>query len=370
MTERIRALLDEAAEEIRPLAADPAPGIVRRAVARRRRVIAATAVVATVAALAAGTVLRVVGGTGPAPREVAASPSPLPSPLPRVLEPEVVDGEVRFNGLILPLAPGWKYREVETAVDYCVIEPKTVVLAMNGLGPGGDCNAHAQLQLSDDWQRYYRVHMFQAGRRFSLGLNEIVLPGGQPLWLDDNEVHNIVRGMQSSFTAGSLAAPWAAARLSYEMSPAEAAAVLQSIRGVPAPVTRLVVPDGVSDVYLNLDGETVHSTDPAVLKQVIERLRGLERMVQPAELPCAGAKVISPRLPDWLLAAKDMAQLDLVIMNPSPSPATTKISVLHQVTVGIGTAAECSFATSSDGGRVWLPAGFAAELHELIGGKP
>ncbi|MEU8081927.1 hypothetical protein AB0B31_41505 [Catellatospora citrea] len=330
---------------------------------------AATAVVATVAALAAGTVLR-VGWPGTAPREVAASPSPLPSPLPRVLEPEVVDGEVRFNGLIIPLAKGWKYREVETAVDYCAIEPKTVVLAMNGLSPGGDCTAHAQIQLSDGWLPYYNAHPALLARKFSLGFNEIVLPGGQPLWLDDNEVHNIVRGMQSSFTAGGLAAPWAAARLSYEMTPAEAATVLQSIRGLPAPVTRLVVPDGVTDVYLNLHGETVHSTDPAVVKQVIEQLRGLERMVQPSELPCAGAKVISPRLPGWSLAAKDMAQLDLVTVNPSASPANARTSVLNRVTVGIGTSTECSYATSSDGGRVWLPAGFAAELHQLIGGKP
>ena len=140
--------------------------------------------------------------------------------------------------------------------------------------------------------------------------------------------------------------------------------------GIPAPVSRLVVPDGVSDVYLNLHGDAAHSVDPAVVKQVIERLRGLEHMVQPSELPCAGAKVISPRLPDWSLAAQDMAQLDLVTVNPSPSAANARTPVLNRVMVGIGTSAECAYATSSDGGRVWLPAGFAAELHKLIGGKP
>ena len=141
MTERIRALLDEAAGEVRPLAADPAPGLIRRAVARRRRVTAVTAVVATVAALAAGTALRVSAGRAPRRPRSRLRRLRCPRRCCARAGAAVVDGEVRFNGLIMPLAPGWNYREVETAVDYCTIEPKTVVFARRGFGPGGDCNA-------------------------------------------------------------------------------------------------------------------------------------------------------------------------------------------------------------------------------------
>ncbi|WP_433722995.1 hypothetical protein ACQP2Y_45510 [Actinoplanes sp. CA-051413] len=183
-------------------------------------------------------------------------------------------------------------------------------------------------------------------------VNEVVLPSGQPLWLNSNDLKNM-RRMQY----GRVEAPWAAVSVSMLGQRPQVEALLGGITADPVAPARLTLPATSPAVQLSLSAEKqLTSTDPAVIDQIRALLATLDRPVKPGELPCPGAK---PLTGTWKLAGTDMAALTF----------TDAVGHLASATVAISTGDTCAFATSSLGGRVHLPAGFLGRVEQLLGDR-
>lgn len=371
MTERIHHLLDEAVAGVQPRDPDPVPALLRRAGRdRRRRWAMGGAAVAVAASLIA------VGGFAtvnrPSPPPIAApAPPPDLTDLPQPA-PAVSGGVVRAGGVTIAVPPGWTVSDRSRA-DYCDIANRTILLGTM-IMPGGDCNSHSQLALG-----LWRPTVFPAGmieesdatfHDMSLW-NEVVLPGGQPLWLDANNAGNIDAAEDLTFAASNLVLPWARMQISTEYHRADES-VLSGIASEPAPPATLGLPVDFTAVALTVKGKgRLRTDDPAVAAQVLELLRGLDRPVQPGELPCPGARQLSK---DWKLAGTDMAAL--AFLTPADTSGITprkgvKPGDFEEAAglVAISADDSCAFATSAMGGRVHLPAGFLGRLQQLLGGR-
>jgi hypothetical protein len=190
-------------------------------------------------------------------------------------------------------------------------------------------------------------------------IHEVVLPGGQPLWLGDHELENFAAAERYSFIAvDGMGAPWAKAWMALEAPKATGRQFLSAIRSDPTSPQRLSVPDSsiLSGVAIVTGGVMAASDDPAVIAEVVRRLRALDQPVDPTQPICPGGPTVGPV---WTLAAEHMARLSLMVTD---TDEVTRV----EATIAIGTSSSCSFATASDGGRVWVPAELAAELHELV----
>jgi hypothetical protein len=362
MTERIRSLLDVAVADTRPRVVDPVSEVLRRGRAHRRHrlAVAGAAGAVTIALLATGGLVAANGGGGGTttanPSPSASAPLTLPS-LPGkgrnrpTVAATVTDGEVRANGLILTVPNGWQVvHDSDRQVTDCDVVPRSVLINVRW-SPGGNCDARAQIKVTPWGPESHRSGM---PKTFSEGISEVVLPGGQPAWLTDNDVGNFRVFERSGWAAFTTGFPWAGTGLDIEVAPEELDLVLDSISSEPVTPGRLVLPDTSPRASLGQrDRNRIDSTNASAIAQVLGRLRGLDRVVQTDDLPCASAP---PLTPGRKLAGKDMAALTLHY----PSGAA-------QAVVAIGGTDECAFATSSMGGRVWLPAGFLAEIRALLG---
>ncbi|RZU71784.1 hypothetical protein EV384_0117 [Micromonospora kangleipakensis] len=366
MTERIRSLLDAAVADARPRAADPVPEVLRRSRAARRRHLATAgaAGVVAVALLTTGGLVAGGAGTTPAGTDPSAAAGPTPPALPSIAPTKgayerpkvaatVVDGAVRIHGLILPVPDGWQVlSDPPEPLSDCQI-PEGSVLINVGYRPSGmDCpKVPAQIHV-----RWWQPPVGRIGRprQFQEGLSEVVLPGGQPAWLTDNEVNNVRASQRHEWSVVSeVQLPWAGADLAWEMTSKSVPAFVSSVTSDPVPARRLVLPETASSAYLAVRSQDqIHSTDASAVSRVLDRLRGLDRVVRDGELPCASAPEL---VPGWRLAGKDMVRL--TFSYPSGLP---------QAVVAISSTDDCAFATSSMGGRVWLPPGFLAELRGLL----
>ncbi|MEV0329550.1 hypothetical protein AB0H63_24345 [Micromonospora echinospora] len=364
MTERIRALLDSAVADTHPTSVDPVPEVLRRgAAARRRQVTTGLAGVVTVALLVGGGLVATGWPTGDASGiGPAASPTGrrTPEPLPddssgRSARPFLVeigdDQQIRVNGLVVPVPPGWRVtRDLSRTPAYCEVPARSVLVDVN-VGPGGDCDAHPMV-LVRHWQPRHSPPNLPA-RTFSSGLTEVVLPGGQPAWFDDNDVDGFAAFGRSRWAAFNVEMPWAGAGLTVEMTPAELDPFAASIHSATERPGRLVLPKAAPAAQLGQRGhDRIDSRDATAVAKVLDRLRDLDRTVDEDELTCSSAE---PLTPAWKPAARDMAALTL--MYPSGPP---------QAVVAISSTDDCAFATSSMGGRVWLPEGFLAEIRALL----
>ncbi|MFI7574551.1 hypothetical protein [Micromonospora sp. NPDC049497] len=369
MTERIRSLLDAAVADTRPRVADPVPEILRRGRANRRRHLATAGAAGTVAVALLATGALVAAnrtGTGTpaanpsASADAARTSPPLPSerptrdvgapPEPRKVAATVTDSEVRINGLILKIRSGWRAVRGDSGkpVTDCEVTPGSILVNANWI-PGGTCDARAQIQVRPWQPRSYRG----APTRFSEGVSEVILPGGQPAWLTDNDVNNLRVSERSTWAAFNVDLPWAGAGLVVETPAAELDTLLGSVSSEAVPSGRLVLPDSAPTASLaGAKQDRLDSTDASAVAKVLDRLRGLDRAVNDGELPCASAQQLSPL---WKAAGRDMATLTLTY--PSEMP---------QAVIAISSTDDCAFATSSMGGRVWLPAGFLAEVRALL----
>ncbi|MFC4019658.1 hypothetical protein ACFOW4_17175 [Micromonospora sp. GCM10011542] len=370
MTERIRSLLDAAAAETRPRVVDPVSEVLRRGRASRRRHLATAGVASAVAVALLGT-----GGLVAANRTgagmLAANPSPstdtartsppLPSerPIKGAATPpdrpkvsvRVTDSDVRINGLILKVRSGWQVVQGDGGkpVTDCEIAPGSILVNANW-APGGDCDARAQIQVRP-WQP--QSYPLGAPTRFSEGVSEVILPGGQPAWLTDNDVRNFRAFKRSSWAAFNVNMPWAGAALTVETPTGELDTLLGSVSSEAVSPGRLVLPDSAQTAILaGAKQDRLDSTDAVAVAKVLKRLRGVDRVVNDGELPCASAQQLSPV---WKAAGRDMATLTLTY--PSGMP---------EAVIAISSTDACAFATSSMGGRVWLPAGFLAEVRALL----
>jgi hypothetical protein len=280
---------------------------------------------------------------------------PKSAALPSPFQPEVDGSAVRVNGLLLPLPDGWKPLHTQQADNYCDIPAKIVVVAESGIQPG-NCDARPRVQIGHGGlMTGSMLRPDRTTHRWG-GFREVVLPGGQPLWLDDNEVRNLTAAAKDSYFATTLEAPWAAAYVSVEMPTSMARPYMQDIRSEPVPPARLSIPDAAQSVHGTINGDTVSSSRQATIQQVIQQLRALDQTVDPAQPICPDDPPIAPT---WTLPGHDMDQLIFATDDPFGNPVV-------QTVVALGTSTSCAFATSSDAGRVWLPEGFVAQLHELV----
>jgi hypothetical protein len=342
MTERIRALLDEAVAGVGPRNPDPVPEVLRRGRARRRRLaVAGAAAAVAVAVFAVGGIVATNRGTsGKTP---ASRPSSEPAPVER-FDASVSGGYVRTSGLAVPIPPGWPVIQ-DRRLTYCEVPANALLVNVAMTDAPCEPNRHAFV---GPWRPF--------GTPASVAelalINEVVLPGGQPLWLSSNGLAN-VRAAPSA----SVIAPWAAASVSIRGQRSQVEALLGGITADPVAPARLTLPATSPAVQLSVSAEKqLTSTDPAVIEQVRALLAALDRPVRPAELPCPGAKKVTGT---WKLAGAGMAAL--IFTDARGHEATA--------TVAISTGDTCAFATSSLGGRVHLPAGFLGRVEQLLGGR-
>ncbi|OZV72121.1 hypothetical protein CA850_32720 [Micromonospora echinospora] len=365
MTERIRALLDSAVADTHPTSADPVPEVLRRgAAARRRQVTTGLAGVVTVALLVGGGLVATgwptgdASGIGPAASPTGRrTPDPLPDGsgrkgTPRPFLVELGDDEaIRVNGLVVPAPPGWRVnRDVSRPLTYCEVPARSILVDVN-VGPGGDCDAQPMVVVRR-WHPPYDPPNLPP-QTFSSGLTEVVLPGGQPAWFADNDVDGFAAFGRGRWAAFNVEMPWSGAGLTVEMTPAELNPFAASIHSATEKPGRLVLPEAAPAAQLGQRGhDRIDSSDATAVAMVLDRLRDLDRTVDEDELTCSSGE---PLTPAWKPAARDMAALTL--MYPSGSP---------QAVVAISSTDDCAFATSSMGGRVWLPEGFLAEIRALL----
>jgi len=356
MTERIRALLDAAIAEVGPRNPDPLPDVLRRAGARRRHLaVAGAAAAAAVAVLAAGGV--VAANHGMPDKAPASQPSATPTgekeELTRV-DATVADGFVRTGGLAVPIPQGWQVIQ-DKKLDFCDIPAKSVLINVMQI-PGGNCDLHPQLAV------YKWAPTGFSAQVSALGVvSEVILPGGQPVWLDDNELDHLrsVRKKKTGnpFSGAQPFLPWASVRLSVDGQQSQIDSVLRGISADPVTPARLTLPEPSAAIQLNLGHKKqLTSTDQAVIGQVLKLLTELDRPVRSDELPCAGAEQVTDT---WRLAGTEMA--GLIFTDAKGWNASGMVT--------ISTGDTCAFATSSLGGRVHLPAGFLARVKQLLGGR-
>jgi hypothetical protein len=337
MTERIRELLDEAVAGVGPRSPDPVPEVLRRGRARRRRLaVAGAAAAVAVAVFAAGGVVATNRGT--------SGKTPASRPSGEHFDATVGGGYVRTGGLAVPIPPGWSVIR-DKRLTYCEVPANAFLLNVTMTDAPCDPIFKASVHR---WRPYGTPASVA-----ELGLiNEVVLPGGQPLWLSKNELANV-----RAAPAANVNAPWAAVSVSIRGQRPQVEALLRGITADPVAPARLTLPATSPAVQLSVSAEKqLTSTDPAVIEQVRALLAALDQPVRPEELPCPGAKKVTGT---WKLAGAGMAALTF----------TDARGRLATATVAISGGDTCAFATSSLGGRVHLPAGFLGRVEQLLGGR-
>ncbi|HEV8569138.1 MAG TPA: hypothetical protein VGQ92_19005 [Actinoplanes sp.] len=359
MTEKIRALLDEAVAGVGPRDPDPVPDLLRRGRARRRHLaVAGAAGAVAVAVLATGAIVATNRSMPDNPP--ASQPSTSPSSEvkgqkeePVRIEATVAGGFVRTGGLAVPIPQGWQVIQ-DKRLDRCDIPADSVLINVMQL-PGGSCNLYPQISV-DRWGPHALPAMVS-----ELGtVSEVILPAGQPVWLDINELghmRSVRKKAGNRFTVAQPSMPWANVGLTVQGQKSQIDAVLRGISADPVTPARLTLPRTSAAVQLNLgDDKQLTSTDQAVIEQVLGLLSALGQPVRTGELPCAGAEQVTDT---WRLAGTEMAGLTFTDAKVHTASAT----------VAISTGDSCAFATSSLGGRVHLPAGFLARVEQLLGGR-
>jgi len=300
--------------------------------------VAGAAAAVAVAVFAVGGVVATNRGTsGKTP---ASRPSGERAPLER-LDATVSGGYVRTGGLAVPIPPGWPVIQ-DKWLTYCEVPANAFLVNVSMADAPCDPASKASVHR---W-RPYSTPASVAELRL---INEVVLPGGQPLWLSSNELAN-VRAAPSV----NVNAPWAAASVSIRGQRSQVEALLRGITADPVAPARLKLPATSPAVQLSLSAQKqLTSTDPAVIEQVRALLAALDQPVRPEELPCPGAKKV---IGTWKLAGADMVALTFIDARGHQATAT----------VAINTGNNCAVATSSLGGRVHLPPGFLGRVKQLL----
>jgi hypothetical protein len=346
MTERIRSLLDRAIEDVRPRLSEPGSELTRRGQASQRRMRALTAMTAAAVAVITATGGVMIAGGGSGSQTPAADPSTDPKleSAPTV-SVEVIDGEVRAGGLVLPVPPGWQVIR-DKKMDYCDVPDKTILINTNPIP--GSCNAHNQISIGA-FSPIRMVNESGWGSGRGQGVNELVASGGAPVRLTENNFEN-VEGMETApFAVFAFDLPWSRLHVNVEMNTADVDRILGAIRIEPVDPGLLVLPESATRLYVEYPGRPRQRfEDPNFVGRVLEQLRAADRPVGAGELPCGQAE---PLLASWAPAALEM--INLVFTDASGTSLGT---------VAVSRDANCAFATSLSGGRVWLAEDSVNEL--------
>ncbi|GAA1840606.1 hypothetical protein GCM10009687_02060 [Asanoa iriomotensis] len=333
LSERIRALLDEAVAEVRPREADPVRKVVRRVRTRRHQLLAGAGL-AVLALLGVGAM-----AVRPPAVEPAAPPSTAAMAEPAV--PVVENGEIRAGLTTLPVPTGWEVvRQDQPA---CQTSPRTVFVGVR-VAPGGRCGGDRPL--------IQVVGYTEQVRYADLGPHgQLILPGGQPGWVPTGQLGLFREKAGSGYQAVELALPWSGAKITFFMSGSQLREIFPTVRTAPVAPTGLVFPASVRAANLRLPGLSFQAQSlsaPSPARQLdqpdqLARLHGL----------LAGLTEVVPG--DAGCATGQMTRMDLV-------DAHNRI----QETIYFSTDPGCAQATSSLGGRVRITPDLLAELARIF----
>jgi hypothetical protein len=368
VTQRIRALLDEAVADLEPRSHDPVAAVVGRGrAARRRTMLAATLAIALLAGgLAAGGWAVVSRGTG------GDSSTAADSPVDRPPTPHVVDRVVIAGALRLPVPAGWQV-DTASAAEPCTTLTKTILIFVSNnrgcqyapvevygtvnINPGGEV-----------------AWMPKGGTLDGLILSSpvsVTLRGGEPGWLSYDLGADALKPPKPGYY-NTLILPWSQVMLQLRGDGAEERKIIESIRTVPSGSGRLAVPDTAALVELtmpdakgrNLPAGHAKTSAPAAIASVIRLLREQKTVVDD-DKACASAAQYGARLTfsSAFAAAAEGAtwpRSATASRPPDPVPEDTTTVI---ITVG----GRCQEAVSSDGGRVRLSDATLAQLKHLFG---
>jgi hypothetical protein len=343
---QIRELLGSAVADVTPRAADPVADVLRQYRRHRRRVgVAIGAIILLLAAGGFAAVPRFAGGGQRA--DVFASASPAESTVPvqtGPARPRVVGKEVVAGGLVMPVPPGWHTID-DGKTTYCNVPPRTIAVGFDPV-PGGSgkyCGLKPFISVS--------------GARLSAGLlgsllrganlRQTTLPGGQSAWMTTWPDTATATFGQRPYNVASLYLPWSGATVHVALDRTGYAEIFPTIRTRPvAPSTLALSASSAQIIGPNSLGRPVNSgpriTDPTVIAQALDRLGGLTAAASNDQ---ACATLNMPTAVVWF--------------NTITGPAAVVITLSDN----------CAQATSSLGGRVTVPRGFANELWRLLGGS-
>jgi hypothetical protein len=372
VTKHLAQLLDDAVAGVQPRDADPVPNVVRRG--QRARLRSAAMSAATVLAAFALTVWTVATNTGgtPVPDGVAAPPTP-----------EVVGGEIVAGALRLPIPPGWQV--VDAASDRPCEELGDRVIVLVGPTSAARCSP-TQITVRGTPTVNPGGVVLNFGSFFEDPPVDAVvvstprmlaLPGGEPAWVN-------WYGVKPS----GVLLPWSKVAVDFNRDLQDERSIIDSMRSVPKPATRLVLPDAVHAVELTVpfgDEQTEYgrSTDDQTIAAVMALL-DKQRSVVSNEGACSRLDHPTARLtlkttPDASRPPRPTASYSASYASsppegapsgPWPSPSEPVDYSDQPTTVIINLSADCREAVSSAGGRVLLPAPVVNRVKELLGVRP
>jgi hypothetical protein len=354
MTQRVRALLDEAVSGLEPKSPDPVSGVVARGRAARRRTFGA-GILAVAVLIGGGVVVgtRVGGGEGDAP---PAGPVP-DVPIPRQAGDTVVAGD-----LTLPVPKGWRVVARASIPGDCAkgtMLDNTILLG----SPGEGACVFASIEVSGtrNVNPSGDVVSLPAGGQAPVTASPrtYTLWGGEPAWLArdiGDEMNSPDRGPGFRYF-NTLLLPWSRVSVTFRVPGPEQQRIIDSMRTAPPPrTTRLALPTTLTEASLTVPDATGGYSpmgygtlkDPAKLGAVLEFLRGQKSAVDNAHA-CAG--------PGQRVAR--------VTLNPPRSEEQFLRGTATTVLISLGS--RCQEAVSSDGGRVRLTDTAMNELKRLFG---
>lgn len=337
MTERIRALLDGVADGAGPRTPDPVGAVLRRHRDQRRRHLARSvaAGLATLALLLGGVAMLRTSRLAPVESSPAARPSLTVATLPAAggpVRPRLVGDRVVAAGFTLPVPAGWT---VVQDREQQVCDTASATLLIDSIViPGGRC---PDISL---------IHVDAADPAFVPEVRphevpyELVLPGGQPGWLQFLPLDQITGPARR---AALLTVPWSGVRLTVEGTGDEVRQILDTVRTEPVTPSRLVLPSQVNRLVFVPAGQAGHLSverrDEATVRQVLALLATLTDVVG-GDAGCRSTD--------------------------RPAALTLSGAGGKGTTLLISSSDGCEQATSALGGRVRLPAGFLARLTALL----
>jgi hypothetical protein len=323
---RVDAALDEAVRDTDPMA-EVAEVVRRYHRGRRRTTVSCVAGVVALAILGVGAIGQ-LGARTPGPGTAVSIKTPSTT-APAI--PLLIDGEVIVDGLTVPVPDGWQ--AIDRRATYCDIPPRTVVVGFDPV-PGGEgrhCGLKPIIIVAAQGQ-------WSSERR---AVRQLTLPGGQPAWVATGS-SNVAFGKRPGYNVARLYLPWSRAMVGLTLEADEFAAVLASIRARPTQPSALVLPAHVNVVSSTYRGAPQRSADPAAVAEVLRRLGGLSDAVSDKRV-CAH--------PDLPALAIDL--------QAGSSSATVVITL----------SSTCMEVTSSLGGRVSAPQGYANDIWRMLGGS-
>lgn len=362
MTQRVRALLDEAVSNLEPRNPDPVAAVIARGRAARHRALGAGMLAAAVL-IGGGLAVGAQVGGGVAPSEAGEAGRP---PTPGRVGDTVVAG-----GMVLPVPKGWRV-VTHSFAKPCGMLANTILVA----GPDESGCQMAPIEVRGT-RRVVRGNLVPLPPKipdaFITAPRTYTLRGGEPAWLTDgvDDPRNGTRKAPGYSYHNNLLLPWSRVVVTLRAPGPEQLRIIDSIRTAPPRgTTRLTVPGTVVEASLTMfdaAGRKVPagygaSTDRPTIAAVLGLLRGRTSVVDNAHA-CAGPGQRTARLNLNATVRVAPSAPGKALPPEALSPEALGTPTVIMISIGGG----CQEAVSSGGGRVRLSDATVSELARLFG---